>query len=284
MPEPYGQVIGTQNPSLMLALTSTPTKALTENLGNAEKLPDSTVDGKAFNTLKLSDPTSNANVTLLVDPGTHLVRRAVLDMSKALEKRGATDVKEALVTVDYSAVVPGAPVKAEQFAWAPPTDAKDAAKEQASAGGGEDVVKALEGKPAPDFSAKNLEDKVVSLKDFKGKVVIVDFWATWCPPCREGLPHVDKIYQTFKDKGVVALAVDVQEPKDKVEQFMKDNKFTFTALLDSDGKVSEAFKVNGIPQTVIIGRDGLVKKVFVGTGPDSEKLLHDAVAAAADAK
>jgi peroxiredoxin len=193
-------------------------------------------------------------------------------------------VKEAQVTVDYSTVAPGAALKAEQFAWAPPSDAKDVAKELAAPEGGDEPSKALEGKPAPDFAAKDLTDKQVALKDLKGKVVIVDFWATWCPPCREGLPHVDKVYQAFKDKGVVALAVDVQETKDKVQQFVTENKFTFTALLDSDGKVSEKYKVSGIPQTVIIGKDGNVKNVFVGTGPDSEKRLHDAVEAAVNAK
>ncbi len=283
---PYDQlldVISTQNPSLLFALTASPSKMLIENMPSAEKLADVSVDGKSLNALKLKDPATNANMTLLLDPATNLVRRATLDMSPALTKRGAQDVKEAQVTVDYSTVAPGAAVKAGQFAWAPPADAKDVAKEMA-APEGEEPSKALEGKAAPEFSAKDLNDKQVALKDFKGKVVIVDFWATWCGPCREGLPHVDKVYQAFKDKGVVALAVDVQETKEKVQQFVTENKFTFTALLDSDGKVSEKFKVSGIPQTVIIGKDGIVKNVFVGTGPDSEKKLHDAVQAAVDAK
>ncbi|HEX8524626.1 MAG TPA: TlpA disulfide reductase family protein [Tepidisphaeraceae bacterium] len=279
MPEPYGQVIGTQNPSLMLALSSSPSRSLTDNLGSAEQLEDVKLEGKAFNQLRLSDPQTGASMAILLDPTTHLLRRATLDMTKALEKRGATDVKQALVTVDYSATVPGAAVKENQFAWTPPADAKDAAKEQAAAEGDE-PSKALEGKPAPDFSAKNLDDKDVTLKDQKGKVVILDFWATWCPPCREGLPHVDKVYQDLKEKGVVAFAVDVQEPKDKVKQYVTDNKLTLPALLDTDGKVSGAFKVSGIPQTVVIGKDGVVKNVFVGTGPDSEEKLRKAVEAA----
>ncbi len=284
LPDPYGQVIGTQNPSLMLALSSDPTKSLTNNLGSAELLPDVQVEGKSLNAVKLSDPKTKASLTLLVDPDTHLLRRATLDMSKALEQRGASDVKEARVTVDYSSVKPGATVKDGQFAWTPPADAKDAAKEQASAAESDEPAKALEGKPAPEFTAKGLNDKDVSLNDQKGHVVIVDFWATWCPPCREGLPHVDKVYQEFKNQGVEAFAMNVQEPREKVQQFVKDNHFTFTTLLDSDGKISQDYKVTGIPQTMVIGKDGVVKNVFIGTAPDSEQKLHDAVAAAVKEK
>ena len=286
MPDPYNQVVGTQNPSLMMALSSDPGKSMTENLSRGEQLPDVKVDDKNYTALKFSDPKSKAAMTLLVDQGTHLVKRATLDMSEALKQRGATDVKSAEVMVDYSAVKPDAEVKADTFAWTPPKDAKDAKAQQAAAQQeGGDPAAELKGKPAPDFSAKNLKDETVTLsKDGKGSVVIVDFWATWCPPCREGLPHVDKVYQDYKDKGVKAYAMDVQETKDKVAKYIEEQKLTLTALLDSDGKVSTAYKVNGIPQTVVIGKDGLVKEVLVGTGPDSEEKLRSAVKAAVEAK
>ena len=286
LPDPYSQVVGTQNPSLMMALSADPGKSVTENLSHGEQLEDVKLEDKSYTALKFSDPTSKANMTLLVDPTTHLVRRATLDMVESLKQRGATDVKSAEVQVDYSSVKPDAKVEKDTFAWDPPKDAKDAkAQAAAAAQEGGDPSAELKGKAAPDFTAKNLKDETVTLsKDGKGSVVIVDFWATWCPPCREGLPHVDKVYQEFKDKGVKAYAVDVQETKDKVAKYMEEQKLTLTALLDSDGKISTAYKVNGIPQTVIIGKDGKVREVFVGTGPDSEQKLHAAVKAAVEEK
>jgi thiol-disulfide isomerase/thioredoxin len=278
MPDPFNEVVGTQNPSLIMALSSDAGKSLTEQMSSGEQLADVKLDDKSYTALKFHDPESKASMTLLVDPGTHLVRRATLDMSEALKKRGASDVKSAQVQVDYSKVLPDAQVAAGAFAWDPPKDAKDASKlAESGSGGGSEPAKELVGKPAPDFSAKNLKDET-------GKVVILDFWATWCPPCVEGLPHVDKVYQELKDKGVEAFAVDVQETKDKVQAFMEEKKLTLTALLDSDGSVSKAYKVEGIPQTVVIGKDGVVKNVFVGSGPGTEEQLRKAVQAALDAK
>ena len=224
-------------------------------------------------------------MTLLVDPATHLLRRATIDLAEMLALRGAADVKEAQLSIDYPSSVPGAPVKEDQFAWTPPADAKDAAKDVAE-GDQSEPAKALEGKPAPDFALKNLDDQQIALndKDLKGKVLVLDFWATWCGPCREGLPHVQKVYKEFKDKGLQAYALNLKEPKDKARQFVDETKLSVPVLLDIEGKTAEAYSVTGIPQTVVIGRDGLVKNVFIGTGPDSEEKLHAAVEAAVNAK
>jgi thiol-disulfide isomerase/thioredoxin len=208
-------------------------------------------------------------MTLLLDKDTHLVRRAMLDMTKVLESQGAADVKEASITIDYPSVKPGAAVKPEQFAWTPPSDAKDMAKEQAASEGDEPAM-ALQKKPAPEFTLKGLDDKDVSLKDQKGSVVVLDFWATWCPPCREGLPHIDKLAKDYKDKGVKAFAIDLQEKKDQVQKYVTDNKLELPALLDTEGKTAKAYSVTGIPQTVIIGKDGVVQKVFIGLTPEEE--------------
>jgi peroxiredoxin len=137
----------------------------------------------------------------------------------------------------------------------------------------------LEGKPAPDFSLKTLEGKEVKLSDQKGKVVLIDIWATWCPPCRESLPHLQAIATdtTLADKGLVVWAVNAREGKDKIEPFMKENKYSFTVPMDSDGAVMKKYFVTGIPTTLIIGRDGNVKKAIVGFGPGGEKAIHDAV-------
>jgi thiol-disulfide isomerase/thioredoxin len=125
----------------------------------------------------------------------------------------------------------------------------------------------LKGKTPPDFTLKTFDDKDdVTLSKLKGKVVVLDFWATWCPPCRASLPHIEKL-AADKEKakqGLVVLAVNDQEGKDKIAPFMTEQKFTFTVPMDSDGKVLTAYEIEGIPTTVVIGRDGLVRAVFVG--------------------
>lgn len=139
----------------------------------------------------------------------------------------------------------------------------------------------LEGKAAPDFSLTTLDGKGVKLSDLKGKVVVLDFWATWCPPCRKSLPHLQKVSadKALADKGLVVWAVNAREAKEKVQKYMDDNKLTFTVPMDP-GKTMGEYKVQGIPTTVIVGRDGNIKNVFVGFGDGSEKPIDDAVDAA----
>jgi len=139
----------------------------------------------------------------------------------------------------------------------------------------------FEGKAAPDFSLTTLDGKPVKLSDMKGKVVVLDFWATWCPPCRKSLPHLQKVSadKELADKGLVVWAVNAREDKEKVQKYLDDNKLTFTVPMDP-GKTLTDYKVQGIPTTVIVGRDGNVKNVFVGFGEGSEKPIDDAITAA----
>lgn len=124
----------------------------------------------------------------------------------------------------------------------------------------------LKGKAAPDFSLKTVDGKAVKLSDYKGKVVLLDFWATWCPPCVKGLPHVDKLGQDKErsDKGLIVLAVNVQEEAAKVTKFMEAKKLTLNVPMDAEGKASEAYLIQGIPTSVIVDRDGKISEVFVG--------------------
>jgi thiol-disulfide isomerase/thioredoxin len=131
-----------------------------------------------------------------------------------------------------------------------------------------------------------LDGKSVKLSDEKGHVVIVDFWATWCIPCRQVLPHLQK-YQDDKDlaaKGLKVWAVDVvskNETKPKVQKFVDENKYTFTVPLDEDSKARESYLISTYPTTVVIGRDGKVRNVFMGyENPDDLKKLDEAVEAA----
>jgi thiol-disulfide isomerase/thioredoxin len=145
--------------------------------------------------------------------------------------------------------------------------------------GATSTPESLKGKPAPAIALKTVDGKNVNLADMKGKVVLVDMWATWCPPCKKSLPHLEKLAtdKDLADKGLVVWGVNDKETKAEVEKFMKDNKFTFTVPMDEKADVLKAYFVSGIPTTVIVGRDGTVKDAFVGYGDGSDKLIDAAV-------
>ncbi|MFQ6066609.1 MAG: TlpA family protein disulfide reductase [bacterium] len=111
---------------------------------------------------------------------------------------------------------------------------------------------------APDFTLENLEGSAVSLKDFEGKVVFLNFWATWCGPCREEMPSMEKLWQRFKEKAFVILAVDLREKKEEISSFMKDYGLTFPVLLDSRGEVGSIYAVRAIPTTYLIDSQGRI--------------------------
>ena len=106
-----------------------------------------------------------------------------------------------------------------------------------------------------DFTLTDLQGKSWTLKSLQGKVVLVNFWATWCPPCRKEMPDLDTLYQRFKDKGLVILAISDEEP-DKVKTFLAEQKITYPILLDPGRKVNEAFRIEGIPKNFLYNRDG----------------------------
>ena len=141
-------------------------------------------------------------------------------------------------------------------------------------GDGQEPTHKLVGEQAEDFELPMLrEDKMVKLSNLRGKIVVLDFWATWCGPCVMGLPHVVEAVDAFKDKGVVFFAIDQDEPAEKVQAFVDRKKWTFPVLMDKKGMVAKKFGVVGIPQTVIIGADGTILNIHVGfLGPKTTKL------------
>jgi len=106
-----------------------------------------------------------------------------------------------------------------------------------------------------DFELTDLSGKTWSLKSLKGKVVLVNFWATWCPPCRKELPDLQGLFDKYKEQGLVVLAIS-DEDKAKVQPFVEDRKITYPILLDSGRKVEESLGVEGIPKTFIYDREG----------------------------
>jgi thiol-disulfide isomerase/thioredoxin len=129
------------------------------------------------------------------------------------------------------------------------------------------------GKPAPDVEFAMLDGSKQKLADLKGKVVVLDFWATWCGPCVKGLPKVSEVTKKLADQGVVFVACNLAEDKETVEKFLTNKQLSIAVAL-CDQALGGKFGVSGIPHTVVIGADGVVKKVHVGFGPGGEKQLE----------
>jgi len=129
-------------------------------------------------------------------------------------------------------------------------------------------------KPAPAAQIQPLEGETLELADLKGKVVVLDFWATWCKPCRQALPVVSKVTAELAPRGVVFYAVNQMESADKIRSFLAEQKLELPVARDADGTVSRAFRVSGIPHSVIIDREGVVRHVHVGFGPGLDKKLR----------
>jgi peroxiredoxin len=265
LPKAVATLLTMQDPSLLLAISKNPADELLSDVSDASKVADIDVGGTACPTLKLTQK-DKTTLRASFDPQSHLLRELQADMTSVFKQR-RPDFAIAVATIDYGTSSPDADAaKDETFAWSPPPGAKDA-DATASARPLDDAdASELEGKAAPQFKLDALEGKPVSLSDLNGKVVVLDFWATWCGPCRASLPHLNKMYDDLKEKGLQVFALDQQEDKQDVAAFVAKTKLTVPVLLDSEGKVGEQYGVKGIPQTVIIGKDGKIKKVIVGFG------------------
>ena len=120
------------------------------------------------------------------------------------------------------------------------------------------------GREAPDFTLEDLDGNSIRLNDLRGKVVFLNFWATWCPPCRAEMPDIEEIYQQYKDQDVVILGIDIQESPNKVRSFVKDGGYTWTMLLDETAVAANLYNVRAIPTSYFIDREGIIKAISIG--------------------
>jgi len=150
---------------------------------------------------------------------------------------------------------------ADAFAAVPPKDFELVTNLFASA------AERMVGKPAPAFELPTLAGSPFKLSDQAGKIVVLDFWATWCGPCVAALPKINETTAKYKEKGVVFQAVNQGEEASIIKEFMAAQKLEVPVILDLEGKVGTLFKVEGIPQTVIIDKSGKIQVVHVGAGP-----------------
>ncbi len=131
---------------------------------------------------------------------------------------------------------------------------------------------------APDFTLNTMDGQAYTLSELRGKAVLINLWATWCPPCRAEMPAIEKVYQEYKDQGFIVLAVNAANQDDAaaVTPFLDQYGLTFPVVLDVSGDASAKYQLRSLPSSYFIDRQGIIREVIIG-GPMSETLLRTRV-------
>ncbi len=124
--------------------------------------------------------------------------------------------------------------------------------------------------PAADFTLKSRTGKNIKLSELRGQVVMINFWASWCGPCRQEMPLLEQIYQRYQPLGFTLLGVNVDEDRQAAQALLKEIPVTFPVLFDSDNVVSEAYGLEAMPSTIMVDRDGQMRFVHIGYQPGFE--------------
>jgi thiol-disulfide isomerase/thioredoxin len=131
------------------------------------------------------------------------------------------------------------------------------------------------GKPAPDFALRSMQGPSMRLSEHLGEVVVINFWATWCGPCRQEMPLLDALYGKYKQAGLVLLSVNIDENVEPAVEMAQTLKVSYPVLFDARKEVSRAFDVGAMPVTVLVDRAGVVRYVSEGYKPGYEKRYTD---------
>jgi peroxiredoxin len=130
---------------------------------------------------------------------------------------------------------------------------------------------------APDFTLKSADGQTVSLAQFKGDVVMINFWASWCGPCRQEMPLLDSIYKQYKDMGFILLGVNVEPHASSANAWLKKTPVSYPILYDPKSQVSQLYQVQAMPTTVIVDRKGIVRFVHNGYLPGDENQYMNSI-------
>lgn len=260
---------------LAQVMAADPLKSVMEGVTSVEYRGVEQLDGQSAHHLAFKQ--KDIDWELWVDVGDQpLVRKVKVDISRVIAQQGAPSGAQGTSTEVFTNWTVNQPVDAARFSFTPPAGAKTLEEYMVEEAKRESLAHPLVGKPAPDFSLPLLAGGEMKLSDAKGKnVVVLDFWATWCPPCRAELPVVNKLLTGYKDKGVLFVAVNQGEDAATIRPFLQSMKIDPTVALDAKMSMGGPYQVTGIPQTVIIDKQGVVRAVYKGYGPGMEKVIQE---------
>lgn len=261
-----------------------------EGVREASYLGEDEIDGTSCHHLSFQQ--EDMDWELWVEKGDQpLARKLTLDMSDqiksmAAEGAGAGMLKGASMEMVYlfDNWEVDVPLSDDAFQFEPPAEAEKVDSIFGALMDGDEDPHSLVGQKAPDFQLPRLDGEQFQLKQHEDEVIMLDFWATWCPPCVEGLPLVAAVADELEGKGVRFYAVNVGEDEETVREFLSEQELSVPVLLDQDGAVSELYEASAIPQTVLIGKGGRVQVVHVGLGSNIEATLRQQLEALLEGK
>jgi thiol-disulfide isomerase/thioredoxin len=129
-------------------------------------------------------------------------------------------------------------------------------------------------KPALDFTLSDSRGADVSLSQFKGKIVYLDFWASWCSPCLDSFPWMDRMQKKYRNRNVVFLAINLDKKRKDAEKFLSNNPVSFAIAFDSDGKSAKAYQLEGMPSAVIVDKSGEIRHTHIGFNLKNAKVYE----------
>ena len=183
-----------------------------------------------------------------------------VEEDRKIPARGVRPAQELSIVVSLSQLDYGEPLDSALFVFTPPVGATKVDELPLP---GRAKPSDLTGKPASDFELEDLDGNSVALSSLKGKVVLLDFWASWCGPCKMELPHVDALAKEFSDQGLVVYGVN-SEAATNAKRFLEKTPLSFPTLVDARSKVSQQYSVSAIPTVIVIDREGVVSAYKVG--------------------
>lgn len=293
---------------ISIILSENPDKTMMNNVTDVQLLADEEINGIAMKVILFKQPTSEFK--LLIDSQNNVIRKMILTVNDMfeylkettsgakLDESAASREKLKSISLKIEWIVRklflNTKLAEDTFKFIPPESAKKVAllsvseptsNEQIKKGNviiekeqiKPKVSKASAGN-APKFSLETLYGNTFNLDDLNGKIVILDFWATWCPPCRKELPLINEFYNSYGNTNdVILLTVNSENELQKVKDFIKEKNYDFPVLLDNDGKVASEYGVEGIPCVFVIDKDGNIDKKYLGYDPEIINVLESDV-------
>jgi peroxiredoxin len=261
---------------LICLTTDDPYHSMMRGVKTSKDLGETTLDGKPARHLQFTQ--DEFDWEAWIGTGSEpLLLEVAMEMSKLVLKSGQAPAGVTMKLtmtghfVDWKLNVTP---KADAFVFTPPADAKQTS-DLFARDGHEEERSPLLGRPAPPIDLERLDGKRFILSDHVGKeIVMLDMWATWCGPCRRELPLLAEIADDYRSKGVVLYAINLNEEKKAVDEFVKQEKLNVPVVLDPDGNAGNAYGADSIPLLVLVDKEGLVQAVHVGYSPDFKTTLR----------